>query len=89
MSFDIEIMSEQKISTLLDKITKIPDWQLRNTQTAREVRRLRRNNEFIQNLQQTKHRRIRQVNKTQAKIKEDTDQHENSSQNNKNNDLEL
>lgn len=89
MSFDIEIMSEQEISTLLDKITKVPDWQLRNTQTAREVRRLRRNNEFIQNLQQTKQRRIRQVNKTQAKIEENTDQHENSSPKNKNDVLEL
>lgn len=89
MGFNVEMMSEEEISVLLDKITKIPDWQLKNTQTAREARRLQRNNQFIQELQQSKQWHIQKVNKAKAKVPNYIHHHKISLKKDKSDDLEL
>lgn len=41
MSLNVQLMSDEELDACLSKVTKIPDWKIRNTQSNREHRRIR------------------------------------------------
>lgn len=64
MSFNVDIMSDTQISSLLNKITKVPDWKLKNTQTERVNKRIKLHREhtkaLVRDHEQTLQRRRQQ-----------------------------
>lgn len=41
MSFNVDSFSDAKLDELLTRVTKIPEWELKNTQSERENKRIR------------------------------------------------
>ena len=41
MSFNVDSFSDAKLDELLSRVTKIPEWGLKNTQSERENKRIR------------------------------------------------
>ena len=40
MSFNVDSFSDAKLDELLTRVTKIPEWELKNTQSERENKRI-------------------------------------------------
>lgn len=81
MAFNVDMMSDDQLTTLLSRITKIPDWQLRNTQSEREHKRIRQmqiHEELIkvEELKQQRLRRRRRIAKQEQQRKQTINPHQ-------------
>ena len=74
MSFNVNAFSDAKLDELLTRITKIPEWELKNTQTARENKRIRQIQIHLRRIKQAENEAQHEKIKQQVRHKK-SDEH--------------
>ena len=83
MSFNVDSFSDAKLDELLTRVTKIPEWELKNTQSERDNKRIRQIQIHLKMIRQVEKQEQRQ------KLRQRTKNTNSSSSKNRNNDNDL
>ena len=73
MSLNLQMMSDEQLDDCLNKVTRVPSWEIKNTQSEREHKRIILMQQHQQRIvkeqhQQLKYRRIQRQHDVEKKV---------------------